>query len=87
MNAVGLDWTVPLDWARDELQGKTALQGNLDPTLLITGGQDLDESVDRIMEAWSDGPFIFNLGHGITPQGNIDYVHQLIDRIRSYDKS
>jgi uroporphyrinogen decarboxylase len=87
VNAVGLDWTVPLDWARDELQGKTALQGNLDPTLLITGGRDLDESVDRIMEAWSDGPFIFNLGHGITPQGNIDYVHQLIDRIRSYDKS
>ncbi|SNY90519.1 uroporphyrinogen decarboxylase [Cohaesibacter sp. ES.047] len=84
VNAIGLDWTVPLDWARDELQGKVALQGNLDPTLLITGGKDLDEAIDRIMEAWSDGPFIFNLGHGITPQGNIDLVHQLINRVRSY---
>ena len=60
-----------------------ALQGNLDPTLLITGGPALDASVDRILDAWSDGPFIFNLGHGITPQGNIDLVHRLIERIRS----
>ena len=84
VNAVGLDWTVPLNWARDELQGKVALQGNLDPTLLMTGGRDLDEAIDRIMAAWSDGPFIFNLGHGITPQGNIDFVHQLVNRVRSY---
>ena len=83
VNAIGLDWTVPLDWARDELQDKVALQGNLDPTLLITGGPALDASVDRILDAWSDGPFIFNLGHGITPQGNIDLVHRLIERIRS----
>ena len=86
VNAVGLDWTVPLDWARDHLQTKVALQGNLDPTLLITGGRDLDEAIDRIMAAWSDGPFIFNLGHGITPQGEIDLVHQLINRVRSYGK-
>ncbi|WP_319533368.1 uroporphyrinogen decarboxylase [uncultured Cohaesibacter sp.] len=86
VNAVGLDWTVPLDWAHDHLQTKVALQGNLDPTLLITGGRDLDASIDRIMEAWGDGPFIFNLGHGITPQGDIDLVHQLINRVRSYGK-
>ncbi|WP_373235480.1 uroporphyrinogen decarboxylase [Cohaesibacter celericrescens] len=84
VNAIGLDWTVPLDWARDTLQGKVALQGNLDPTLLITGGSDLDESIDRIMEAWSAGPFIFNLGHGITPQGDINLVHRLVERVRSY---
>ena len=84
VNAVGLDWTVPLDWARDEIQPKCALQGNLDPTLLITGGAALDEAIDRIMEAWSGGPFIFNLGHGITPQGDIDLVHRLIERVRSY---
>ena len=84
VNAVGLDWTVPLDWARDNLQDKVALQGNLDPTLLLTGGKYLDEAIDRIMEAWSGGPFIFNLGHGITPQGDIDLVHRLVERVRSY---
>lgn len=84
IDAVGLDWTVPLDWAREEIQTKCALQGNLDPTLLISGGSALDESIDRIMEAWSGGPFIFNLGHGITPQGDIELVHRLIERVRSY---
>ena len=84
VNAVGLDWTIPLDWARDVLQPKVALQGNLDPTLLMSDERHLDESIDRIMESWSNGPFIFNLGHGISPQGDIDLVHRLIDRVRSY---
>ncbi|WP_321448119.1 uroporphyrinogen decarboxylase [uncultured Cohaesibacter sp.] len=84
VNAIGLDWTVPLDWARDVLQPKVALQGNLDPTLLMSDERHLDESIDRIMASWSNGPFIFNLGHGISPQGNIDLVHRLIQRVRSY---
>ncbi|WP_319412269.1 uroporphyrinogen decarboxylase [uncultured Cohaesibacter sp.] len=84
VNAIGLDWTVPLDWARDNLQTKTALQGNLDPTLLMADERHLDEAIDRIMAAWSEGPFIFNLGHGISPQGDIDLVHRLINRVRSY---
>ncbi|WP_316858392.1 uroporphyrinogen decarboxylase [uncultured Cohaesibacter sp.] len=84
VDAIGLDWTVPLDWARDNLQSHVALQGNLDPTLLVSGGDQLDASIDRIMQAWSSGPFIFNLGHGISPQGDIDLVHRLINRVRSY---
>ncbi|WP_319497097.1 uroporphyrinogen decarboxylase [uncultured Cohaesibacter sp.] len=84
VNAIGLDWTVPLDWARDALQPKVALQGNLDPTLLMSDERHLDEAIDRIMAAWSNGPFIFNLGHGISPQGDINLVHRLIDRVRSY---
>ena len=85
VNAIGLDWTVPLDWARDALQPKVALQGNLDPTLLMSDERHLDEAIDRIMASWSNGPFIFNLGHGISPQGNIDLVHRLIKRVRSYN--
>nr|WP_319391346.1 uroporphyrinogen decarboxylase [uncultured Cohaesibacter sp.] len=84
VNAIGLDWTVPLDWARDVLQSKVALQGNLDPTLLMSDERHLDEAIDRIMASWSNGPFIFNLGHGISPQGDINLVHRLIDRVRSY---
>ena len=84
VNAIGLDWTVPLDWARDVLQPKVALQGNLDPTLLMSDERHLDEAIDRIMASWSNGPFIFNLGHGISPQGDINLVHRLIDRVRSY---
>jgi uroporphyrinogen-III decarboxylase len=44
------------------------VQGNLDPLALLVGGTALDRSVDAILEAFSGGPFIFNLGHGVAPE-------------------
>ncbi len=58
------------------------MQGNLDPMALIAGGRALDESVDAVMRAFSDGPFIFNLGHGITPLTPIAHVEQMLKRVR-----
>ena len=81
VNAVGLDWTVPMDQAR-ALQTEGAIQGNLDPLRLIAGGNALDEGVDRILEGLGDGPLIFNLGHGITPDAPIAHVEALLKRIR-----
>ncbi|MCW5696957.1 MAG: uroporphyrinogen decarboxylase [Bauldia sp.] len=82
VDAVGLDWTVPLDYARTELQPKVAVQGNLDPLLLVAGGDGLDRAVDRILEALAGGRFIFNLGHGIVPETPIENVARLVARIR-----
>lgn len=82
VNAVGTDWMLPLDWARDNLQSRVAVQGNLDPTRLIAGGRALDEGIDRILEAFGQGPHIFNLGHGITPETPIAHVEQLLKRVR-----
>ena len=81
VDALGLDWTVPLPFAR-ELQKEGAVQGLLDPMRLIAGGRALDEGVDRILDALEDGPHIFNLGHGITPQCPIEHVEQLVERVR-----
>ena len=81
VDALGMDWQVPLAFAK-ELQTGGAVQGNLDPLRLIAGGKALDEGVDLILEALSDGPFIFNLGHGITPDAPIAHVEQLLKRIR-----
>ncbi|RFC64156.1 uroporphyrinogen decarboxylase [Fulvimarina endophytica] len=81
VDALGLDWQVPLDFGRT-LQKDGAVQGNLDPLRLIAGGKALDEGVDRIMEALSNGPFVFNLGHGITPDAPIEHVERLLKRIR-----
>ncbi|MCD1644004.1 uroporphyrinogen decarboxylase [Aurantimonas coralicida] len=81
VNAVGLDWTVPMDQAR-ALQTEGAIQGNLDPLRLIAGGKALDEGVDRILEGLGNGPLIFNLGHGITPDAPIAHVEALLKRIR-----
>lgn len=80
-NAIGLDWSVPLDFAR-ELQKEGAVQGNLDPMRVVAGGLALDEGIDRILQTLGQGPLIFNLGHGITPQADPDNVTRLVRRVR-----
>jgi uroporphyrinogen decarboxylase len=83
IDAVGLDWMVDLDFARDEIQRCRAVQGNLDPLALRAGGAALDRSVDVILETFSGGPFIFNLGHGILPDTPIAHVERMLKRVRS----
>ena len=82
VNGVSCDTSLPLAFIRDELQSRATVQGNLDPLLLVSGGDALDRRVDEILEALSGGPFIFNLGHGIVPQTPPEHVAQLVERIR-----
>ncbi len=82
-DALGLDTTLPLDWARAQLQPHVALQGNLDPILLLAGGKLLDDEIDRILMTLGAGPFVFNLGHGILPQTPIAHVERLVERVRA----
>jgi uroporphyrinogen decarboxylase len=82
VDAVGLDWTVPLDYAREQLQPVAAVQGNLDPVVLVAGGQALDRAVDAILAGLAGGRFIFNLGHGILPETPVARVVQLLKRVR-----
>ncbi len=81
VTALGLDWSVPLTQAR-ALQADGAVQGNLDPLRLVVGGRVLDEGVDAILTALADGPLIFNLGHGITPETPVSHVEQMLRRVR-----
>jgi len=82
IDAVGLDWTVDLVFARDQIQWRVPVQGNLDPLVLVAGGAALDRSIDRIVEVFSEGPFIFNLGHGILPQTPLAHVERMLARVR-----
>ena len=82
VDAVGLDWTVELGFARREVQKLRPVQGNLDPLALLAGGTALDRAVDSIMQAFSDGPFIFNLGHGVLPDTPVENVARLVERVR-----
>jgi uroporphyrinogen decarboxylase len=82
IDAVGLDWTVDLVFARDQIQWRVPVQGNLDPLVLVAGGAALDRAVDRILEVFSEGPFIFNLGHGILPQTPLAHVERMLARVR-----
>jgi uroporphyrinogen decarboxylase len=65
------------------LQRRKPVQGNLDPVVLLVGGRSLDRSVDRIMENFKAGPFIFNLGHGVLPDTPVAHVEQLVARVRA----
>ena len=82
INAIGLDWTVDLTFAKEMLQTRLPVQGNLDPLALRAGGPALDKSVDAIMAALAGGPLIFNLGHGILPDTPIAHVEQMLKRVR-----
>ena len=94
VESVALDTTVPLDWARREMApelgmtepgGKctgAALQGNLDPLLMVMGGNALTEAARRIVEQMEGAPHIFNLGHGITPDADPRNVEVLLRAVR-----
>jgi uroporphyrinogen decarboxylase len=82
-DAIGLDETVDPAWAARELPASLPVQGNLDPLALVAGGDALDRAVERIVEAFSGRPHIFNLGHGIVPDTPIAHVDALLSRLRS----
>ncbi len=82
VNAIGIDWTFARAIARDVLQARVAVQGNVDPLALLAGGAALDREVDDVMATLSGGPLIFNLGHGILPQTPIANVERMLRRVR-----
>jgi uroporphyrinogen decarboxylase len=86
VDAVGLDWMVPMALARD-LQQTVPVQGNLDPVVLLAGGSALDPAIDAILASLSHGPLIFNLGHGVLPDTPIAHVDRMIARVRAYEGS
>jgi uroporphyrinogen decarboxylase len=82
VDAVGLDWMIDRGFARDEIQRRRPVQGNIDPLALLAGGAALDRETDAIVEHFGGGPLIFNLGHGILPETPIAHVERMIARVR-----
>ncbi|TIR56023.1 MAG: uroporphyrinogen decarboxylase, partial [Mesorhizobium sp.] len=74
---------VPLSMAK-ELQSEGAVQGNLDPLRLVAGGRALADGVDAILRTLGNGPLIFNLGHGITPETPVAHVEAMVKMVRSH---
>ncbi len=81
-DCVALDNSVSADWAAEKVQVDGCVQGNLAPHHMVTGGPDLVAETQRIVKAFSGGPHIFNLGHGITPDADPDNVSRMIEAIR-----
>lgn len=83
VDALGLDYATPLEFARTHLPAALPVQGNLDPLRLVAGGDQLDRRVDAIIAAFADRPHIFNLGHGIVPDTPIAHVERLVNRVKA----
>ena len=82
VSAIGIDWTFERAIARDALQSRVPVQGNVDPLALLAGGAALDREVDDVLRYLGDGPLIFNLGHGILPDTPIAHVERMLNRVR-----
>ncbi len=81
VDAVGVDTTIPMGYAREKLQALATVQGNLDPVLLLVGGDALETGVIELRRALGGGPYVFNLGHGVlpeTPPENVGMLARLL---------
>jgi len=86
--AVGVDWLVELDEARRRTAGKVALQGNLDPAVLLTSPARIEAEAERVLQSYGPGPgHVFNLGHGITPDVPIEHVQALVDTVHRLSRT
>jgi uroporphyrinogen decarboxylase len=83
-DAVGLDWTVELGQARARVGKRVALQGNLDPAILLAGSDVIVEETKKILASYREGPgHVFNLGHGVMPATPPDSVSTLVDTVHA----
>ncbi|MBO9402333.1 uroporphyrinogen decarboxylase [Shimia sp. R9_3] len=81
-DCVALDDGVTPEWAAEHVQVDGCVQGNLKSSHMVTGGQSLVDETRKIVDAFSKGPHIFNLGHGITPDADPENVQLMIDTLR-----
>ncbi|MCH9757350.1 MAG: uroporphyrinogen decarboxylase [Gammaproteobacteria bacterium] len=82
-DGLGVDWTCDLGRARAEVGVRVALQGNLDPAVLLTSPNCIRAEVARVLEVYGTGSgHIFNLGHGITPDVPPEHLEVMIKAVR-----
>ena len=86
VSAVGLDQGVDPVWVDKNLPKNFPVQGNLDPLSLVQAGPEMVKDIDRILDAFSSRPHIFNLGHGITPTTPIENVQLMLDHVRQHKR-
>ena len=82
VDAVSIDWAAEPELIRQRVQSRVAVQGNLDPLVLIAGGEALDRAVEGVLSNYANGRLIFNLGHGIQPETPIANVERMLRRVR-----
>lgn len=85
VDALGLDETVDPVWAAANLPDTMPVQGNLDPLLLLSGGEEMERQALHILETFAGRPHVFNLGHGIGQTTPVAHVEELLRIIREWE--
>jgi uroporphyrinogen decarboxylase len=84
-DVIGIDWTLPLSRAVEQLGPRAVVQGNLDPAALFAPPDELDAAIRSVIDGGSRAAgHIFNLGHGIHRTTDPDRVAFLVDRVHEY---
>ena len=86
LNCLSLNSNISLKEQKKYFSGNICLQGNLDPYLLVEGGEYMIKEIKNILLEMENSSFIFNLGHGILPQTPIENVFKLLDTVRNFKK-
>jgi uroporphyrinogen decarboxylase len=81
-DAIGIDYAMPWDWARANLSPHATVQGGLDPLLVVSGGVAMERVARELAATFRGAPYVFNLGHGFTPQTPPEHVARLVDVVR-----
>lgn len=83
VDAISLDWTVDLAWAIPKIPKRIAIQGNLDPCVLLTNKEAIYKETCRILTKEGGRPgYVFNLGHGVLPQTPVDNAKFLVSFVK-----
>ncbi|OUS77603.1 uroporphyrinogen decarboxylase [Paenibacillus sp. MY03] len=86
-DVIGLDWRVSIEEGRRRLAGRTAVQGNLDPTILTAPMSVIESYAAEIIDQGISEPgFIFNLGHGLFPEASLEKLVELTTFIHTYSE-
>ena len=86
-DCIGLDWQTNLNKARKEVNDQITLQGNLDPSILLSEPKVIEAAVKKVLDDYGIGEgHIFNLGHGITQFTPVENVSAMLETIRKYSK-
>ncbi|MDT8319062.1 MAG: uroporphyrinogen decarboxylase [Xanthomonadales bacterium] len=84
-DALGVDWTISLSEAREKVSNRVALQGNLDPSVLLASPETIRREARRTLNSFGKGDgHVFNLGHGITPDVDPEHLQVLIQAVREF---
>lgn len=82
--AIGVDWCIAPQMARELAGARTVLQGNFDPSHLLAPLSEIKRSVHRMIEGFGQQHYIANLGHGILPYIPVDHARAFVEAVQTY---